>query len=173
MVFVIMFSLFIAVSSLLRVHSFYKIITNVNVHNQFSVVSSPHRSSHFGNTHRSTVDEIGFVEHNALGMKKQVKWNARLQRFEEYESLQSPPEQEPKFYQIMRNSFLPSGILSPDYYRYTAWRMTQRFVSATNSVFGTQALLLALGFRRNSIGKPFLVSVDHTLACRSQSITSI
>ena len=53
---------------------------------------------------------------------------------------------------FLSNSFLPSGDLTSDYYRYTIWRASQRLVGATLSVFGTQALLLALGFKKSSIG---------------------
>lgn len=54
---------------------------------------------------------------------------------------------------FLSNSFLPSGDLTSDYYRYTLWRAMQRLVGATLSVFGTQALLLALGFKKSSIGR--------------------
>lgn len=53
---------------------------------------------------------------------------------------------------VLYSCFLPSGKLTTDYYSYTMWRLVQRFISATNSVFGTQALLLALGFKKNQIG---------------------
>lgn len=49
-------------------------------------------------------------------------------------------------------SFIPSGVMTEDYYTYTAWRIAQRFVSATTNVFCTQALFLALGFKKNRIG---------------------
>jgi hypothetical protein len=58
--------------------------------------------------------------------------------------------------QMIKEHFFPSGMLSEDYYRYAAWRATQRLVSATNSVFGTQALILALGFKRSRIGTYFV-----------------
>jgi hypothetical protein len=73
--------------------------------------------------------------------------------------------------QFLYSCFIPSGKLSKDYFTYTRWRLCQRFVSATArsvlswltahfvppycfllSVFGTQALLLALGFKRAHIG---------------------
>ena len=43
-------------------------------------------------------------------------------------------------------SFLPRGV-SEDYYAFTMWRVAQRIVSSTVSVFGTQSLLLALGVK--------------------------
>lgn len=54
--------------------------------------------------------------------------------------------------QFIVTYFIPSGNLSPDYYTYARWRMIQRFIAATSNVFGTQALLLALGFKKSSIG---------------------
>lgn len=53
---------------------------------------------------------------------------------------------------FLKNSFFPSGDLTNDYYKYTIWRAAQRLVGATLSVFGTQALVLALGFKQSSIG---------------------
>jgi hypothetical protein len=53
---------------------------------------------------------------------------------------------------IVTTYFLPSGDLSPDYYIYARWRLLQRFVASTTAVFGTQSLLLALGFSKSSIG---------------------
>lgn len=52
----------------------------------------------------------------------------------------------------LHGHFFPSGELTPDYYKYAMWRATQRLVSATNGVFGTQALLMALGFNKKRIG---------------------
>jgi hypothetical protein len=48
--------------------------------------------------------------------------------------------------------FLPSGNPPPDYYKYASWRAVQRLVSATNGVFGTQALIMALGIKKRHIG---------------------
>ncbi len=53
----------------------------------------------------------------------------------------------------LKESFLPSGQLTSDYYKYTSWRLTQRAISSTCSVFGTQSLLLALGLKKNRIGE--------------------
>ena len=53
---------------------------------------------------------------------------------------------------LIKSCFIPSGEITSDYYRYSMWRLAQRFVSATCSVFGTQALLLALGFKKEKIG---------------------
>ena len=54
--------------------------------------------------------------------------------------------------QFLTGCFLPTGPLTPDYYRFTLWRVTQRFLSATTSVFGAQSLLLAIGVKSSKIG---------------------
>ena len=51
----------------------------------------------------------------------------------------------------IKQAFLPRGVTS-DYYAFTLWRMAQRIVSSTVSVFGTQSLLLALGVKTNKVG---------------------
>lgn len=51
----------------------------------------------------------------------------------------------------LRQSFLPDHV-TPDYYNYTRWRVLQRLISATVSVFGTRALLLALGLKTERVG---------------------
>lgn len=48
---------------------------------------------------------------------------------------------------ILYNNFIPSGNITDDYFTYSKWRACQRFVSATSSVFGTQALVMALGVK--------------------------
>ena len=53
---------------------------------------------------------------------------------------------------FIRNTFIPNGVVSSEYYNYTLWRLAQRFLSATTSVFGTQSLLLAIGYKKDSIG---------------------
>lgn len=52
--------------------------------------------------------------------------------------------------QFFYSCFLPSGELSNDYYRYTIWRAIQRLIAATNLVFCTQALFIALGIKKSS-----------------------
>ncbi|CAM9150574.1 unnamed protein product [Phaeothamnion confervicola] len=52
---------------------------------------------------------------------------------------------------FLRHSFIPDDV-TPDYFRFTGWRVFQRFVAATVSVFGTQALLLALGIKARRLG---------------------
>lgn len=48
---------------------------------------------------------------------------------------------------VLYNNFVPSGNITEDYFTYSKWRACQRFVSATSSVFGTQALVMALGVK--------------------------
>ena len=92
------------------------------------------------------------VEQNEMGMKTNIKWDSRMTGFTAFCN-GTRPMKRIKVKQYLTNSFLPSGDFSPDYYKYTAWRMAQRFVCAISAVFGTQALLLALGFKKTSIGK--------------------
>jgi len=55
------------------------------------------------------------------------------------------------------NAFFPEDV-TPDYYSFTAWRFFQRCVSATVGVFGTQALLLALGIKSGRLGQAAAIS---------------
>jgi hypothetical protein len=54
--------------------------------------------------------------------------------------------------QLFLNCFIPSGDLTPDYYNYAFWRSIQRFISATNNVIGSSAMLLALGVKQKNLG---------------------
>lgn len=54
-------------------------------------------------------------------------------------------------------SFFPDDV-TPDYYSFTAWRFSQRCVSATIGVFGTSSLLFALGIRSGRIGQAAVIS---------------
>lgn len=96
-------------------------------------------------------DEL--VEHTKLGGARSIKWDSttgsfRPKKLVSAENIQSGN----KLTIFLKNCFLPGGELSEDYYKYTSWRAAQRFVGATTNVFGTQALLLALGFKKNRIG---------------------
>ena len=53
---------------------------------------------------------------------------------------------------VFKENFLPKGELSSDYFVYSKWRALQRYISATNHVFGTQALMLALGVTKRKFG---------------------
>ncbi|CAN0146494.1 unnamed protein product, partial [Hapterophycus canaliculatus] len=52
---------------------------------------------------------------------------------------------------LLQHWFIPEDV-TPDYYHFTFWRMFQRFVAGTINVFGTQALLLALGIKARRLG---------------------
>jgi hypothetical protein len=118
--------------------------------------------SHFVKV-QSTVEEQGEIknaligaklsEYSAMGTKKKMEWNPITQSFE-YKS-----ESELDLAHALHGHFFPAGELSEDYYRYARWRAAQRLVSAANSVFGAQALLLGLGMKKSNIGKAFLVSL--------------
>jgi len=88
------------------------------------------------------------------GRQKFTEWNA-IENEEKRTELVSIISTKVKsvLWFIITRYFLPSGDLSPDYYTYAKWRMLQRFVASTSSVFGTQSLLLALGFSKSSVGK--------------------
>ncbi|KAG5178432.1 vitamin B6 photo-protection and homoeostasis-domain-containing protein, partial [Tribonema minus] len=58
---------------------------------------------------------------------------------------------------FLKHCFIPEDV-SPDYFNFTRWRIFQRFVAATVSVLGTQALLLALGIKSRSIGAAAAIS---------------
>ena len=90
------------------------------------------------------------IEHSSLGIKKAVRWDDTSKTFTPYAL--SKTEKQTPLLNFFKNCFVPSGAISSDYYIYSLWRSAQRFVSATSSVFGTQALLLALGFKSNRIG---------------------
>jgi hypothetical protein len=102
-----------------------------------------------------------FFQHSRLGIQRKVTWDENSKRF-----TLEPEKDEYKFRSsigslklFIMNCFIPSGGMRPDYYKYTLWRMTQRFLSATTSVFGTQALLLALGFKQTKLGNMHCLSV--------------
>jgi uncharacterized protein (DUF1810 family) len=102
--------------------------------------------THCSHTLHCVEHHYSFVERGALGTRKKMKWDPSASAFV------NDGESNFKAKQMIKEHFFPGGILSEDYYRYAAWRAAQRLVSATNSVFGTQALILALGFKRSRIG---------------------
>lgn len=57
----------------------------------------------------------------------------------------------------LHHIFIPDDV-TPDYYAFTFWRFSQRCVSATVGVFGTRALLLALGVKAGRIGQAAAIS---------------
>lgn len=102
------------------------------------------------------------------GDRRGLEWDEgsqsfRLQEWEhsETERQMNPKERWAEFVRRRKMFFLKAFFpddVSPDYYSFTAWRFSQRCVSATIGVFGTQALLLALGVRSGRIGQAAVVS---------------
>lgn len=97
-----------------------------------------------------SIENLVLIEQNKRGIKKTMKWNKYSNSFHPYSTNDEVKQTPIKNFLI--DCFIPSGKISSDYYKYSIWRSAQRFVSATSSVFGTQALLLALGFKSNRIG---------------------
>ena len=113
------------------------------------------------------LDDIIFVEKNSIGNKRYLKWdNISLDFKTSLNDIQRPHDTfvthglfvsfnealksrvtllYNRILTILSNSFLPVGVLTKDYYKYTSWKILQRFLTSTNSVFGTQSLLLAIG----------------------------
>ena len=100
------------------------------------------------------IDFAHLKEQNRYGIKRDVIYNKDTKSFQAFKPIVTSTSKPvtSSLRQFLYNCFLPSGKLSRDYYSYTLWRLAQRFVSATSSVFGTQALLLALGFKKSSLG---------------------
>ena len=104
-------------------------------------------------------DDIIFVEKNSIGNKRYLKWdNISLGFKTSLNDIQRPHDTfvthglksrvsslYNRILTILSNSFLPVGVLTKDYYKYTSWKIVQRYLTSTNSVFGTQSLLLAIG----------------------------
>ena len=88
---------------------------------------------------------------NVKGRTYAMKWDSTKGTFQPA-AMQETMTQDSRFVSIIKSCFIPSGAITSDYYKYSMWRLAQRFVSATCSVFGTQALLLALGFKKEKIG---------------------
>ena len=99
-----------------------------------------------------------FVDYDELGSRTVVQWEEKSSSLLKlpHSSIETNiTESSMRWsycYNFIKNCFLPNGEITNDYYTFTFWRASQRLVSATHSVFGTQALLLALGFKRTSIG---------------------
>ena len=86
------------------------------------------------------------------GMRKQrVAWDAERRRFQVMTHPTHGDSLEARIKRYLCQSFLPDHV-TPDYYNYTKWRVLQRLISATVSVFGTRALLLALGLKTERVG---------------------
>lgn len=105
-------------------------------------------------------------EDDGRGGSRPVEYNPLTQRFEPLSlpSSSSLPSTTPSpssssLKRFLSKCFLPGGDITPDYYRYTLWRIGQRLVSATSAVFGTQALLMALGVSSSSSSSSSLLGI--------------
>jgi hypothetical protein len=108
--------------------------------------------------HRSAADDSNtafswdgkFYESNTMGVRRSLTLDDVGGRF--HADTDSAPVLRASLGHFIRHNFVPSGKMSVDYYKYTAWRISQRFISATTNVFGTQALLMALGIKQSKLG---------------------
>ncbi|CDF35398.1 unnamed protein product [Chondrus crispus] len=102
------------------------------------------------------------------GDRRGVEWDEETKSFrlkewehKEPERRMNPKERWHEFWRRRRmfftRSFFPDDV-TPDYYSFTAWRFSQRCVSATIGVFGTSSLLFALGIRSGRIGQAAVIS---------------
>lgn len=100
--------------------------------------------------------------------RRGVEWDEETKSFrlkewehKEPERRMTPKERWNEFWRRRRmfltRSFFPDDV-TPDYYSFTAWRVSQRCVSATIGVFGTSSLLFALGIRSGRIGQAAVIS---------------
>lgn len=97
------------------------------------------------------------------GDRRGIEWDAEKKAFKlkewehaETERLMNAKERGIEFVRRRKmffyRAFIPDDV-TPDYYAFSAWRFAQRCMSATVGVFGTQALLLALGVKSGRIGQ--------------------
>lgn len=102
------------------------------------------------------------------GDRRGIEWDEKAEQFRlkewehtERERRMNPKERGSEFVRrrkmFFSRAFFPDDV-TPDYYSFTAWRFAQRCVSATVGVFGTQALLLALGVKAGRIGQAAAIS---------------
>lgn len=102
------------------------------------------------------------------GDRRGVEWDEKTKSFilkewehAETERRMNPQERVQEFIrrrrQFLTRAFFPEDV-TPDYYSFTAWRFAQRCVSSTIGVFGTSALLKALGIRSGRIGQAAIIS---------------
>lgn len=92
-----------------------------------------------------------FVESFDGVRKRRVGWDAERRKFQVITHPTHGDSIKGRIERYLRQSFLPDHV-TPDYYNYTRWRVLQRLISATVSVFGTRALLLALGLKTERVG---------------------
>lgn len=92
-----------------------------------------------------------FVETRDGVRKHRVGWDSEKHQFQAITHPMHGDSFQGRVERYLRQSFLPDHV-TPDYYNYTRWRVLQRLISATVSVFGTRALLLALGLKTERVG---------------------
>jgi hypothetical protein len=101
-------------------------------------------------TMESTSSNHSLFEYNSWNVRKEYSIDSSCSQLKSVGSMETAPSKTNSIKNFLTGCFVPGGDLSSDYYRYSLWRMLQRFIGATNHVFGTQALLLALGFQKSS-----------------------
>ncbi|CEM16729.1 unnamed protein product [Vitrella brassicaformis CCMP3155] len=113
---------------------------------------------------RDPVDSDAIYESSGSG-RRRIIWDQDTKRFfissvaqsVDGEHLPLAKHIPRKIKDTLKSAFVPDNV-TPDYYGYTRWRAFQRLVSATANVFGTQALLLALGIKARRLGQAAAVS---------------
>ena len=101
----------------------------------------------------ATASPFDPIDHGSVGESNKVLLDYDKLRFRTVPGNSFATRMGNPFRNFLKSCFVPAGELSSDYFNYSFWRIAQRLISATNNVFGTQALLLALGFKTNKIGK--------------------
>lgn len=109
-------------------------------------------------TRSEAFQNMTFIERTGFGTKRTLHWDENTKSLSTNKkpsvNLSLKPSGKIPAYLIktLKYTFLPGGNLTHDYFIYSSWRILQRFLSATTSVFGTQSLLLALGVKQSKIG---------------------
>ncbi|KAK4529626.1 hypothetical protein CCYA_CCYA02G0483 [Cyanidiococcus yangmingshanensis] len=96
--------------------------------------------------------------------KRELRWDAKRHRFV-FRERDGDLDYEAEFWSFARRkwlwlkqSFIPEDVTA-DYYEFAKWRLFQRLMSSTVGVFGTQALLIALGIKSgNKISQAATIS---------------
>jgi len=95
---------------------------------------------------------------------RELRWDSQHNRFS-FRGHNGDHDYEAAFWSFARRkwlwlkqSFIPEDVTA-DYYEFAKWRVFQRLMSSTVGVFGTQALLLALGIKSgNKISQAATIS---------------
>jgi len=128
-------------------------IDNVHSHHHTttpSLATPPDPSS--SSSSSSSSNHNGFVEsYDGMIRRHQALWDDKRNQFIIQAETSTWSNYRQRTMAFLRQAFLPEHV-TPDYYIYTKWRILQRLVSATVSVFGTRALLLALGVKTEMVG---------------------